>query len=455
MTNSISSVIRKHKVVWTCGAAAVGAVLLIIAFQLLYSPLQKESLLYITLRASQAGPVTLYYDTGKKFQERESQSIVIPGDSAWHTFTFPLPDQKIKALRFDPPAFKEAEFQIRDIRIINSEGKTFQRIDPEDVKPLHQIRSLDRSDRIIRFQTDEISSDPQLLISPEHPISFASFAWDHVLQGTFLFWLAVAGLGIFIVLLLAFHIFRTEKPINFKKIALLFVLTVLYLLCVFYLHSKVSSCFLKVSIKATSAEKAQLYFDTGHGFSEGQSAVLLVNSVDSFGQYRFPLPQGIIYNLRFDPPSTDGTLTIKKIIVTDGLGRIIRHIPLYQLYPLHQIEKFKLQDEHLTITATRGAVDPQIGIQLKNPLRIPKSLFWGNPLFITIILALCAMTLLLFRIFSILIDKWIIIGTVFRSPAVVLLSECLLIGVVLCLFVIYAKGQLEHTFWFLRHILGS
>ena len=84
----------------------------------------------------------LYYDTGMRFQEQETQSIIIPRDFAWHTFTFSLPDQKINALRFDPPALKEAELQIRDIRIINGQGKTLQRIEPEDVKPLHQIWAL-------------------------------------------------------------------------------------------------------------------------------------------------------------------------------------------------------------------------------------------------------------------------------------------------------------------------
>ncbi|MFH1297336.1 MAG: hypothetical protein ABIJ04_08710 [Bacteroidota bacterium] len=453
MPNSISSIIRKQKVIMISGAIAVGVILLIAACQYLYLPLQRVSHgLSITLRSSQSVSVVLYYDTGMRFQEKESQSIIIPGDSAWHTFTFPLPDKKIKALRFDPPAFKKAEFQIRDIRIVDSQGKTLRGIEPDNVKPFHQIRHFERSDRIIRFQTEETSNDPQLLISTGHPIRFA---WDHVLQGTFMLWLPVAGLGAFVVLLLTFHIFRTERPRNLQKIATLCVLTVLYLLSVWFLHAKISSCFLEVSIKTASAETTQFYFDTGHGFSEGQMAALWVDSIDSFGQFRFPLPKETIYRLRFDPPSTDGAVIIKKVIVTDGLGRMIRHIPLYRLYPLHQIEKSILQGEHLTITATQGAADPQIGIHLPNPLRIPKGLFWSDPLFITIILALWAMTLLLFKILNILMDKRIITGNIFRSPAAVLTYECLLIGMVFYLFVIYAKGQWGHTFWFLRHILGS
>jgi hypothetical protein len=212
---------------------------------------------------------------------------------------------------------------------------------------------------------------------------------------------------------------------------------------------------LEVSIKTASAEKAQFYFDTGHGFSEGQSVALWVNSVDSFGQYHFPLPHESIYHLRFDPPSIDGTVTIKRILVTDGLGRMIRLIPLHQLYPLHQIEKSILESEHLTITTTQGAADPQIGIHLPTPLRIPKGLFLVDPLFITIILALWAMPLLLFKIFNKVLDKRIIIEKIYKSPAAVLTYESLLIGMVVFLFVIYAKGQWGHTFWFVRHILRS
>ena len=281
------------------------------------------------------------------------------------------------------------------------------------------------------------------------------FAWDHILQRTFLIWLPVAGLGVFIVLLLTFHIFCTVRQINLIKIASLFVLIVLYLLGVLFLHVKISSCFLEVSIKTVSAEKAQFYFDTGYGYSEEQSTALWVDSVGSFGQYRFPLPREAVFRLRFDPPSTDGIVIIRKILVTDGLGRTIRHIPLSRLSPLYQIEKSILEGEHLTITATQGAADPQIGVHLPNPLRIPKGLFWSDPLFITIILALWAITLLLFKIFNRILDKWVVIEKTFRSPAAILIYECLLIGMVVFLFVIYAKGQWGHTFWFLRHILRS
>lgn len=453
MPNSISSIIRKKKVIITSGSVAVGVMILIAACQFYYLPLQRVSHgLSITIRSSQSGSVVLYYDTGMRFQERERLAINIPGDSSWHTFTFPLPDRKIKALRFDPPEFKKAEFEIRGITIIDNWGKTLRRIKPEDVKPLQQIHDFERSDRIIRFQTEETSNDPQLLIATGHSIRFA---WDHIRQGTFLLWLPVAGLGTFIVLLLTFHIFRTERPNNLKKISIFFILTVLYLLGVWFLHAKISSCFLEVSIKTTSAETAQLYFDTGHGFSEGQSAVLWVDSIDSFGQYRFPLPQDAVYRLRFDPPSTEGNTIIKKVIVTDGLGRMIRHIPLHQLSPLHQIEKSILQGEHLTITTTQGGADPQIGIHLPNPLYIQKNLFWMDPLFITIMLSVWAMTLLLFKICNKVLDKRVTIEKTLSAPAAALIYECLLIGMVLYLFVVYAKGQWRHTFWFLRHILAS
>ena len=281
------------------------------------------------------------------------------------------------------------------------------------------------------------------------------FAWDHILKSTFLIWLSIAGSGVFIVLLLTFRIFRIERPGNLKKIAAFFVSTVLYLLGVWFLHAKISSCFLEVSIKAASAEKAQFYFDTGHGFSEGQSAALWVNSVDSFGEYRFPLPHESIYHLRFDPPSTNGPVTITRILVTDGMGRMIQHISLSQLYSLHQIEQSILQGENLTITTTQGAADPQIGIHLPVPLRIPKGLFWSDPFFVTIIMALWVLTLLALKILNKVLDKRIRIEKALKSPATVLTYECLLIGVVIFLFVIYAKGQWGHTVGFLRHILRS
>ena len=396
MLNSISSMIRKQRVILTSSAVAVGTVLLLIVFQFLYPPLQQELLLSIDFRASQTGSVSLYYDTGIQFQERESQSIIIRADSTWCTYSFPLPNKKINALRLDPQEGKEAEFQIRDIRIINSQGKTLRRIEPEDVKPLHQIRHFERSDRIIHFQTDEISKDPQLLISPEHPITFSciTFFREHLL------WLLIAGLGSFSVCLLIFHIFRTERTKSFQKIAIFFVLTVLYLLVVWFFYVKASTCFLEASIKTTSAETAQLYFDTGQGLSEGQTAALWVNSIDSFGRYRFPLPNETIYSLRLDPPSTIGTVIINNVLVTDGLGRIIRNIPLDQLYPLHQIEKSILRGDHLAVTSIKNATDPQIGIHLQYPLQIPTSLFWGDPLFLTVMLALWAMNLLLFKAFN-------------------------------------------------------
>ena len=140
-----------------------------------------------------------------------------------------------------------------------------------------------------------------------------------------------------------------------------------------------SSFSLQISMNASVHGNAVLYVDTGAGFSEVETARSSVKGDGQFHAYPFSLPVKTIYNFRFDPLATDGSVSINDIQVVDGFGKSISSVNLGALRPAHQIQSFDLKDNILNITIEKHADDPQIILSLESPLIITsyfKSNIW-------------------------------------------------------------------------------
>ncbi|MBA4391810.1 MAG: hypothetical protein C0399_12865, partial [Syntrophus sp. (in: bacteria)] len=124
---------------------------------------------------------------------------------------------------------------------------------------------------------------------------------------------------------------------------------------------------------------AVLYIDTGAGFSEVETARSSVKGDGQFHAYPFSLPVKTIYNFRFDPLATGGSVSISDIQVVDGFGKSMLSVNLGALRPANQIQSFDLKDNILNITIEKHADDPQIILSLESPLIITsyfKSNIW-------------------------------------------------------------------------------
>ena len=112
---------------------------------LAYYPLNNPSagllLLEITCSASATGETQIFYDIGRGFNQLDSIRIPISPSSQPFTYTFPLPDAPIVAMRLNPLNCP-GEFTITNFRIINRRGEIIRRMIQDDFQPTNEIAAI-------------------------------------------------------------------------------------------------------------------------------------------------------------------------------------------------------------------------------------------------------------------------------------------------------------------------
>lgn len=83
-----------------------------------------DDILYleITCASDKAGFVTIWYDTTEGLNEFDSFRWAISPTHQAFTYTFPLPDAPIVALRLDPPAYG-GTLTVTQLRIVDRKGR--------------------------------------------------------------------------------------------------------------------------------------------------------------------------------------------------------------------------------------------------------------------------------------------------------------------------------------------
>jgi hypothetical protein len=126
-------------------AVAVIAFLLPQEAPLAYYPLNNPSagllLLEITCSASATGETQIFYDIGRGFNQLDSIRIPISPSSQPFTYTFPLPDAPIVAMRLNPLNCP-GEFTITNFRIVNRRGEMIRRMILGDFQPTNEIAAI-------------------------------------------------------------------------------------------------------------------------------------------------------------------------------------------------------------------------------------------------------------------------------------------------------------------------
>lgn len=137
-------------------------------------------------------------------------------------------------------------------------------------------------------------------------------------------------------------------------------------------HEDAYSKYMNISMKSSVAGAAQIFYDIGQGFTEKSVTTVTVQKGEYFIEYRFLLTGNEkIYNLRFDPLSSDGHVDIRQIQITDGLGNVYHKFKLEQLEPANQISRFDMLNDRVSVEIDTNANDPQIYIRLEKPLQLP------------------------------------------------------------------------------------
>ena len=113
---------------------------------------------------------------------------------------------------------------------------------------------------------------------------------------------------------------------------------------------------------------AQAYYDTGAGLNEEQSSLVAVHP-RTMRSLSFPLSLQPVRQIRLDPLDRAGEFRLRRIRVTDGLGRVLYACPPESVQALHQIEALEVRNGGIEGRTASGADDPMLLVAIPHPLR--------------------------------------------------------------------------------------
>jgi 2-polyprenyl-3-methyl-5-hydroxy-6-metoxy-1,4-benzoquinol methylase len=159
-----------------------------------------------------------------------------------------------------------------------------------------------------------------------------------------------------------------------RLISLLSLMLLLAFLSSYYLRyfTKETPYFLRLHYESSIDSTAQVFFDTGNGFNQGESCTQPVYSSNSSREIHFPIPLKKIDLLRLDPVTREGEFHIQDAAVVrhgkkDGNYEVLRNINLRSFQPTNDLALY-LSAEGLLLKTVDNAHDPISEIVLDQPL---------------------------------------------------------------------------------------
>jgi len=119
------------------------------------------------LATSSPSHAQLLWDTGHGYNEAESLRQEYESHPGLQTLRFTLPDQPLRALRFDPRDNGEGRLHIRGIRVVDGEQRTRAVLPVDSLRAFHDIAGINAADNQLVVQTAPEATDPILVFTPE------------------------------------------------------------------------------------------------------------------------------------------------------------------------------------------------------------------------------------------------------------------------------------------------
>ncbi|MBV9767237.1 MAG: hypothetical protein JOZ48_20520 [Acidobacteriaceae bacterium] len=113
---------------------------------------------------------------------------------------------------------------------------------------------------------------------------------------------------------------------------------------------------------------AQLFYDIGSGYTETDSkTVPVINSSEGLPEKLvFDLPEANILHLRFDPITSEGTVTLRRVRIDGPQGTVLL-IQASEIVPFNQIQSRIERNGEVTFSTVAGANDPGVTFILREP----------------------------------------------------------------------------------------
>jgi hypothetical protein len=333
----------------------------------LNNPGEDINLLELACAADKDGEVQIFYDTGRGFNEYESIRIPLSPTIVPFTYTFPLPDAPIVGLRLDPLSLG-GTLHIQQFRIINRAGVELRRFARDQLAGAHDIAEFPPTGNGWKLTSTATAADPQVVIDLGSPILPVGMNHRNLQRCV----LSTGYLTLMLCLLLGIVQMIAGFPKGmhalFSSVAFMTTLALLFAatgnrgliknsirFAAFPASSPGLERFLEMDVTSSNPTLAQLFWDTGQGFSEAESHRVDLESHPYSQILRFPLPTKIARSLRFDPSTSEDHLHILGIRVTDQGRRTHAVIPPESLLSENEIAQRTLLPAGLRIhTAVKG-----------------------------------------------------------------------------------------------------
>ncbi|PTY05626.1 hypothetical protein DB347_14750 [Opitutaceae bacterium EW11] len=130
----------------------------------------------------------------------------------------------------------------------------------------------------------------------------------------------------------------------------------------------------EVDVISDHQGRAQLFYDTGSGYSEANSSIqeLIVSPRPT--RLRFRLPRGVVRALRFDPIDGRGVVTLSRARIVGRQGGIVRAFTPTDFAPGQQIAALSIQGHSIQVTTLSDANDPILDLKLGAPVALEPGL---------------------------------------------------------------------------------
>ena len=114
---------------------------------------------------------------------------------------------------------------------------------------------------------------------------------------------------------------------------------------------------------------AQVYYETGSIHTEANSDRLPVEGGSHEVDYKFRLPEGPYYVLRFDPINRPGNvMVLSRLRIVTGAGQLVQAIDPKQVKASQQIDRIEPDSTSVSLTTSVAGADPMLRIELSEPL---------------------------------------------------------------------------------------
>lgn len=134
-----------------------------------------------------------------------------------------------------------------------------------------------------------------------------------------------------------------------------------------FASAQTSPFFFEVRLGTSQTGTSQVFYDTGRGINELDSATASLCEGES--SVRFPLPAGEYRSIRFDPIDHGYCrITIHQAAIVDSSGHVVRRFPLEEVSSYHDVSDRRITNGEMDLNMSAGESDPSLTIALAAPL---------------------------------------------------------------------------------------